>query len=305
MVSGGKLARSGAEVPFVARGAHLAAIRERGLAVNGPEGDFKIASAKVTADLASIGPVDVVLVCVKTWQLPDLLPQLHSLMGRSTLLLPLLNGVDSTAQLSATFGADRVLGGLCTVLSWIESPGVIAYLGTSASVALGALPGTDPGRAVAIRDALIAAGIQASIPSDILAAQWKKFSFITAFGGVGALARAPAGILRSVGPTRALLERALSEAVAVGRQRVALEADQVAQIMANIDRLPSDAFASMARDVFAGRRSELEAWNGAVARIGREAGVPTPVHEAIYGALLPAELRARGEVAAFEPKPAG
>jgi 2-dehydropantoate 2-reductase len=295
---GGKLARAGADVTFIARGAHLAAIRERGLEVKGAGDGFLVRPAKATDDLGAVGIVDTVLVAVKTWQLPDLAPKLRSMVGPKTLVLPLLNGVDATAQLAQALGPDCVLGGLCNVISWVAGPGTIEHLGASSSVTFGELSGKVTPRVDALRDALTSAAIKAVVPVDITAAIWRKFAFITSFGGVGAVARAPAGTLRAIAPVRELLAQAVGEVFTVGRARgVGLDGDEVAKTMAYFDTLPPDGFASMARDLFAGKRSELDAWNGAVARLGRDAGVPTPVHDFIFRSLLPTELRARGEVA--------
>ena len=294
---GGKLARAGEDVTFIARGAHLAAIRERGLEVKGPGDSFVVQPARATDDLASVGVVDTVLVAVKSWQLPELAPRLKPLVGPRTIVVPLLNGIDAPAQLAEALGAEAVLGGLCAVLSRVARPGTIEVLGAAASMTFGELSGAITPRIESLREALGRAGINAVVPPDITAAMWKKLVFITAFGGVGAVTRAPAGTLRSIKETRELLEQAVTEVVAVGRARgVALEAADVSKTLANVDGLPAEAFASMARDLMEGKRSELDAWNGAVVRLGREVGVPTPVHAFIYGSLLPAELKARGEV---------
>ena len=293
---GGKLARAGEDVGFVARGEHLAAIREKGLEVTGPGDSFLVRPAKATDDPASLGAADVVIVAVKAWQLPELLPRLRPLVGTQTAVLPLLNGVEAPGQLAGAFGAPRVLGGLCAVLSFVARPGVIEHLGAPASISLGELGGGTSPRVEAIRQAMTTAGITALVPDDITVALWKKFVFIASFGGVGGVTRAPAGALRSIPAVRELLEGAIAEVVAVARARgIALEEGQTAQTLAYVDTLPANAFPSMPRELFAGKRTELDAWNGAVVRMGREAGVATPVHDFIYRSLLPWELRARGE----------
>jgi 2-dehydropantoate 2-reductase len=218
------------------------------------------------------------------------------MVGPDTTVLPLLNGVDAPGQLSAVLGAPRVLGGLCAVLSYVARPGVIEYLGVAASLSFGELGGGTSSRVEAIRRVMTGAGLTALVPDDITVAMWKKFAFITSFGGVGGVTRAPAGALRGIPAVRELLERAIAEVVAVARARgIALGDDQTVQTLAYVDTLPANAFASMPRELFAGKRTELDAWNGAVVRMGREAGVPTPVHDFIYRSLLPWELRARGE----------
>ncbi|HUB08213.1 MAG TPA: 2-dehydropantoate 2-reductase [Myxococcales bacterium] len=294
---GGHLARAGVDVCFIARGAHLAAIRERGLEITGPEGSFLVHPAKATADAAELGVVDVVFVAVKTWQLPELAPKLRPLVGPGTSVIPLLNGIDAPAQLAEALGAPHVLGGLCAVLSFVARPGVVEHLAAPASLSFGELRGGRSERVEAIRHLMVSAGLTATTPDDITAAMWKKFAFITSFGGVGGVTRAPAGAIRGIPATRELLQRAVAEVVAVGRARgVAFPEDQVAQTLAFVDGLPPGSFASLPRELFAGKRTELDAWNGAVVRLGREAGVATPLHDFIYRSLLPWELRARGEV---------
>jgi 2-dehydropantoate 2-reductase len=162
----------------------------------------------------------------------------------------------------------------------------------------GELIGGEGSRVERLREALALAGIKAIVSSDIVAALWSKLTFIAAFGGVGAVTRAPAATLRTVAATRELLRQAIDEVVAVARAKgVRLESDEATRTMSYVDALPAEGFASMARDLIAGRRSELDALSGAVVRIGRESGVPTPIHAFIYGSLLPTELRARGELA--------
>jgi 2-dehydropantoate 2-reductase len=293
---GGKLAHAGADVAFLARGSHLQAIRERGLEITGPGDGFVVRRVTATDDPAALGAVDVVLVAVKTWQLPELVPKLRTLVGPNTSVIPLLNGVEAPALLARELGAASVLGGLCAVISYVTRPGVIEHLGTPATLTFGELQGGASERVEAIRRTMTEARITAIVPDDITVAMWKKFVFIAAFGGVGGVTRAPAGVLRSIPATRALLEQAIAEIVAVARGRgIGLENEQTAQTLSYVDTLPAASFASMPRELFAGKRTELDAWNGAVVRMGHAVGVPTPLHDFIYRSLLPWELRARKE----------
>jgi 2-dehydropantoate 2-reductase len=165
------------------------------------------------------------------------------------------------------------------------------------------LHGRRSDRAERLADAFDGArGVRVTVSDDIVAAMWEKFMFITSTGGLGAATRAPFGVFRAVPESRWLLEEAMNEVVAVARARgVATEEGMVARALGLTDGMPMDATSSMQRDIMAGRRSELDAWNGAVVRLGREAGVATPVHWALYGILLPQELRARGETRFPEP----
>ena len=294
---GGKLALAGEhEVVFVARGEHLAAMRRSGLKLILPDGERTIPldASTATEDLASVAPVDVVLLCVKTWQVEEVARSLGAALRTEGFVVPLQNGVEAAGQLVSTLGAERVVGGLCGTLSFVVEPGVVRNVGGSNFVRLGELDRSRSERAERLRAALERSGTRAEIPDDIEVALWEKLLFVVPLGGVGAAARAPVGVLRTVEATRALLVNAMREIEAVARARgVALPRDVVEKSLAAVDRLPAEGTASLQRDLSAGRRSELEAWNGAVVRLGREAGVATPVHDTLYAALLPAELAAR------------
>lgn len=296
---GGRLAQVGEEVVFIARGAQLEALRSDGLRVDSPKGDFRLRPVQATHDPGQVGPVDVVLVGVKAWQVAEAAQAMRPLVGPATCVLPLQNGVEAPAQLAAVLGAQPVLGGLCRIISLVASPGYIRHMGGEPYVAFGELDGRPSQRTERLRQAFSrASGLTVEIAPDIQAAMWEKFLFIAPFSGIGAVARAPAGILRSVPETRGLLEEAMREVQAVARARsIALPEDIVDKTMAFVDRLPADGTASMQRDIIEGRPSELAAQNGAVVRLGQEVGVPTPVHRFIYHSLWPLELRARGEIA--------
>ena len=295
---GGRLAEAGEDVAFIARGEHLAAIRERGLRVDSPEGDFLIHPAAAHDDPGEVGPVEAVIVAVKAWQLPEAAAAMKPLVDRATFIVPLLNGVDAPDVLAAALGREHVLGGLCRIFAHIEGPGHIVHTGFPPTIDFGELEGGRTERVQRFADSL--GRCKAVIPTvhdDVVAAMWMKFAFIAAVSGVGSVTRAPYGVIRSIPETRALLEQAMAEVQAVGRARgVELADDLVDRIMAIVDGLAADEIPSMQRDVLAGRPSELEAQNGAVVRLGAEAGVPTPVHRFLYASLLPQERAARGEV---------
>lgn len=294
---GAQLARTGEDVIFIARGEHLRAIREHGLQIETPEGELRIRPALATADPAEAGSVDAVLLGVKAWQVKDAAAAMRPLIGADTIVVPLQNGVEAPAQLAAVLGNDHVLGGLCGTFSWVTAPGRIRSIGTSNFIRFGELDGRSTARAEKLRAAFTRAGVRAEIPADIGRALWEKFLLVSSFGGIGAVSRAPIGVIRAVPQTRALLEACIGEARAVGcAHGVALPDGAVAETMALLDALPPAATTSMQRDIAAGRPSELEAWTGAVVRLGKGLGVPTPHHAAIYAGLLPLELQARGEV---------
>jgi 2-dehydropantoate 2-reductase len=295
---GARLAEGGEEVVFIARGDHLRAIRERGLRLESIAGDVEIRPAKATDDPTEVGTVDVVIVATKTWDLPGAAEQMRPLIGPETAIVPVLNGVEAPGILADVLGADHVLGGLCGMVSFIAGPGHIRHAGAEPWIAFGELDGRVTDRVTRLEEALRRCrGLKVDVPADITVALWEKFLFITATGGVGAVTRAPFGVFRAVPETRRMLEAAMREVVAVARARgIDVSDDAVTRALGLMDGLEPHGTSSMQRDIMAGRRSELDAWNGAVARLGREAGVDTPVHDFIYAALLPQELRARGEV---------
>jgi 2-dehydropantoate 2-reductase len=295
---GGRLAEAGEDVRFVARGRHLAAIREQGLRVGSVAGDFHLEAVQVSDDPAALGPVDLVLLGVKAWQVPEAAEALRPLLSERACVLPLQNGIEAPGQLAAVLGADHVLGGLCHILAFIEGPGHIRHMGGTPYIAFGELDGSGSARVEALRQAFSKArGLTAEVPPDINVAMWSKFLFIAALSGVGALTREPIGVVRSRPESRELLRRAMEEIHAVATaDRVALAADVVEKTLAYVDSLPAEGTASMQRDIMQGRPSELEAQSGAVVRLGERLGVDVPVHRMIHEALLPLERKARGKL---------
>ena len=292
---GGRLAQAGEDVVFIARGEQLRALRERGLRVDSLKGDFGVRPVQATDDPSGVGTVDAVLVGVKAWQVPEAARAMGPLVGPETFVVPLQNGVEAPNQLAAVLGAGHVLGGLCRIVSQIVEPGHVHHAGLDPYVAFGELDNRTSERAERLRAAFEQAGVTAEIPPDVQVAMWEKFLFIASFSGIGAVTRAPAGVLRSLPETRDMLEQAMSEVLAVAHARgVALPEESIPRTMGLIDGLPPGGTASMQRDVMEGRPSELESQNGAVVRLGQEAGVATPLHAFIYHSLIAMELQARG-----------
>jgi len=295
---GGRLAQSGEDVTFIARGKHLQAIKDNGLKIDSIRGDFIVQPAQATDNPEEVGIVDMVLVGVKAWQVLDAAAVMKSMVGSQTIVLPLQNGIEAPSQLASVLGQKHVLGGLCGLISYIAGPGHICHVGTDPFIRFGELDNRPSDRVERIRKAFErASGITVSIPSDIHVAMWQKFVLIAAWSGMGAITRAPIGIFRSQPSTRQMLERTLFEIYDVGRARdINLPEDVVAKTMKFLDNLPLEGTASMQRDIMDGKPSELESQNGAVVRLGREVGVDTPVNNFIYNSLLPMELRARGQI---------
>jgi len=294
---GGRLAQSGEDVTLIARGEHLQAMRENGLRVDSIKGDFVLDPVQASDDPAGVGVVDAVLVAVKAWQVSEAARAMRPMVGAETFVVPLENGVEAPSQLAEVLGEDRVLGGLCKIISAVVEPGHIRHAGIDPYVAFGERDGRRSERTEQLRLAFERAGVSVKVPPDIHVAMWEKFLFIASLSGVGAVTRAPVGVLRSLPETRQMLKEAMREIVGVAQGRdIALPNEAVSETMAFIDSLPANGTASMQRDVMAGRPSELEAQNGAVVRLGREVRGSTPVHAFIYRSLLPQEMQARGQI---------
>jgi 2-dehydropantoate 2-reductase len=290
---GGRLAAAGNDVVFLVRGKTLEALRSGPLRVKSINGDFQV-RVKATDDPANIES-EIVLVGVKAWQVAEAGEAVRKMATGDSVVVPLQNGMEAPAQLAAILGPGRVAGGLCWIVAEATAPGEIDHYWAEPSIAFGELETLrHPERLPELRDAFTSAGVRCEIPRDIGAAMWEKFLFITPFGSLGAVTRLPIGQLRSAPESRARLVGALQEVAEIARAEGQPFRDgAVAKTLAILDGLRPDTTSSMQRDIMAGRPSELEAQTGAAVRFGRKAGVPTPIHDAIYAELLPLERRAR------------
>ena len=284
---GGRLAQAGEDVTFIARGEHLRAIKANGLKVDSPQGDFVIYPAKATDDVNEVGETDLVILGVKAWQVPEAARAIKPLVGSKTTVVPMQNGVDAVAQLVAELGADIVIGGLCRIVSFVVEPGHIRHAGFAPTIIIGELDNHRTERIAKIEEVFKHAGLDTTIAADIQVALWTKFLFIASFSGVGALANAPAGVVRSDPKWRGLMLSAMEEIYSLAHARgINLPSDSVEKVMAAVDGLPEDATSSMQRDIAAGKPSELESQNGAVVRMARESGIEVPTHTLIYQSLI-------------------
>ena len=294
---GAQLARNGEDVTFVARGPHLKAIQAHGLCVETLAGEIAIRPAKATDDPTQVAPVDVILVGVKAWQVEDAARNMRPMVGPETFVVPLQNGIEAPSELAAVLGAEHVLGGLCGTFSWVMAPGRIRNIGTASFIKFGELDNRRSERAERLRQSFEKAGVKVDIPPDIHQALWEKFLLVTSFGGIGAVSRAPIGIIRTVPETRLLLEQCMQEVSAVARaRRIQLNDTVVADTMTFVDSMAASATTSLQRDIAEGKPSEIDYWNGSVVRQGRAVDISTPLHQFIYQSVLPQELRARGKV---------
>ena len=293
---GAQLALADEDVVFIARGEHLRAIREKGLILETDDGE-KVVKAVATDDPAQAGKVDLILMGVKTWQLKDAARSMLPMMHENTFVIPLQNGVEAASDLAEIVGAQRVVDGTCGTITRIVAPGRLRSIGHTNFIRFGERDNRQSERVLKLRDMLASAGVRAEIPDDIRVAVWKKFAFSGGCGGINAATRSPAGRTRSVPETRALLQRSIGEVVAIGQAMgIPLENSVVDETLAFLDSLNYESTPSLLRDIAAGKPSELEAWTGAVVRLGKKVGVPTPVNDVLYAVLLPQELKARGTV---------
>lgn len=292
---GGRLAEAGHEVTFVARGAHLEALRSRGLRVASTEGDFEVVPVRVVARAAELPAVDFVLLGVKTWQVREAVSDLGAALSGGGAVLTLQNGVEAPDEVASLWGEAAVLPGLCRLMSYVEAPGVIRHAGVRPRIEFGETSGAKSPRVEALLEAFSTCrGVVALSAPDIQAALWDKFLFIAPFSAMGAATRKPAGLWRDVPEARRMLEAAMREVVTLARARgVNLPDEAVARTMGFVDRLQADATASMQRDLLDGKPSELEAQTGAIVRLAAAASVSVPVNEFLYSILLPGERQAR------------
>lgn len=285
---GGVLARAGHEVAFLARGAHLEAIRTHGLAVKSRlAGDFTV-RPRATADPGEIGPVDLVLFCVKAYDTDAAAERMRQLVGPETAILSVQNGIDNEDRIVRVVGPSHVLGGVAHVSSVIEAPGVIAQTAGAGRIIFGELDGPPSPRTQQLLEVFQGAGITAEVRPDMRVALWEKFIMICGVSGVTSLTRLPIGPILADPETRALFRGTMAEVEAVARaEGIAVPAGHADRTIAFMQGVEPHMRGSMYYDLAAGRRMELETLNGTVVRLGRARGVPTPLNFAIYAALKP------------------
>ena len=285
---GASLAKAGADVTFVARGAHLAAIRDNGLRIEGDRGETHIRPARATDDIAGVGTVDFVLFCVKLWDVESAGEQLRPIIGSQTAVVPLQNGVDAAERLMPILGQDVVMGGTAFVTGTITAPGIIRQTGTYQRMTFGELDGQPSARSHRLRDLCEGAGFEGILSPDIRVPLWEKFILLVPLSGLHALTRLPLGMWRDDPDLLALYEAALRETVAVGlAEGVLLPPDCIENGMAQMWSMPAHHTTSMGNDLLRGNRLELPWFAGKVVELGRHHGIPTPVNGFIYTALKP------------------
>lgn len=285
---GARLAAGGQDVSFIARGAHLDAIRQRGLRVRSPLGDLHLPQPVATDDPAQVGVADIVLLGVKLWDTESAARRLAPMIGPETLVISLQNGVTKDEVLRDVVGAEHVAGGVCYIAATISEPGVIQHANTLQKLVFGQYGSAGSPKLQSFLQACQGAGIDARISEDIAREIWEKFVFIVGLSGTTTALRQPIGRVRSGKESRALLLSVMSEATAVGRALgVALPADFAQNRLEFCDTLPEGMSSSMHHDLQHGHRLELDWLSGDVLRRGRLLGMATPYNEAICAVLEP------------------
>lgn len=293
---GGLLTQQGNDVTFIARGAHLFALRHEGLKVHSVHGDFTVSPVNATDAPINVGPVDLILFCVKAYGTDEAAQAIRPAVGLQTVVLSLQNGIDAAERIGKVIGMEHLLGGATWLSSAVEAPGVIRQVSQFRRIVLGELDGSRSERIQSVYEVLKNTGIDVEISENILKILWTKFVFISSASSLGSLTRLPIAEYRSIPETRAMITGLMREVEALARaQDIALDEDVVQKSLEFMDNAAPHIKASMQLDVESGHRTELESMVGVIGRKGRELNVSTPVADFIYASLLPIELKAREE----------
>jgi 2-dehydropantoate 2-reductase len=285
---GAALAKAGADVVFIARGAHLAAMKSEGLKVQGGRGETHLVPTKATDNPAEIGPVDIVLFCVKLWDVESAGEGIKPLVGPDTAVIPLQNGIDAAERLIPILGPKAVMGGVAQISASIVAPGVIQQVGTFMRMIFGELDGKRTKRAEDFFALCQKAGFDVTLSEQILTDLWMKFILLACNASITAATRQPLGKLREDADLRPIMMAAFQETIDIGRAKgVTLPADALAKILDFVGHAPPAMKASMALDLERGNRLELPWLGGKVVELGRQLKIPTPVHGVMYAVLKP------------------
>ncbi len=293
---GGKIAKAGFDVTFIARGKHLEAIQNNGLQIKSIDGNFTV-HPKVTDDVASIENPDLIILGVKSWQIIDIAKQIRPIISNRTMVLPLQNGADNADKLRSYVPIENVLAGLSRIVSKIEAPGCINHFAFVPQINFGEYNNSKSERVQKIKAVFDAAGFKNFISEDIHLDIWRKFLFITSISGIGALTRVVFGVMRANEGIRKIIFDTASEIKEIANAKgIPLTDDDIKTTIKAIDNNDYNTTASMQRDVLEGRPSELENFNGYIVQQGIALGIPTPTNTFIYNCLLPQETSNRNSI---------
>ena len=291
---GGKLANAGFKVSMIARGEHLKQIRKHGLEVESINGNFRVKPEIVTSDVSEVPSPDLILLGIKSWQIPLVASELKPIIKKNTVVLPLQNGADNYEKLVEILPEKNVLAGLCFIVSFLEKPGKIKHAAFDPRITFGEFDNSQSDRVLKIRDIFDEAGISNTIPENIQLEIWKKFLFICTVSGIGGLTRVPIDKIRESEYLNKMMRDSAKEILEVGKAKgVPLENKHLDMVFEIINSQPKGTTASTQRDIMNGKASELENFNGFIVKQGEKLGVETPVNRWIYECLKPMEEEAR------------
>ncbi len=291
---GARLAQAGNNVTFIARGKHLATIQKNGLKLISPKGDCLIYPANVTDSIAQINNIDLVLVCVKTWQLKDVAKKINKNINEKTVVISLLNGVENQDILISEINKKHIIGGLCKVISKVKDFGVIHHISYEPTIIFGELNHEKSQRAIKIEQVLKNAGINTILSDDIQKEIWTKFLYITTVSAIGALTRTYVDEMVALPEIKKIMYKTAKEILAIANAKdININKETIETQFKIIENQPPKTTSSLQRDIMDGKPSELESQNGTIVRLGKELGIPTPTNDFIYFCLLPQEKKAR------------
>ena len=292
---GARLAEAGNDVTFIARGKHLEAIQKNGLQIKSIDGDFTVNPAKATDTIQALNPdFDLIILGVKSWQVLDTAKTIKPILKESTLVLPLQNGVNNVDKLLSVIDKKHIIAGFCKIYAKIEGYGIINHFFYPPEISFGEIDNKKTNRILELQSIFEKAKFKTVIPEDIISDIWKKFMFICAVSGLGALTRVSIGAMVKNEETLNLLKKTVEEIYAIAlANKVSLPEGMDKMMMGFIINQPYDSTASTQRDIMEGRPSELENFNGYIVKQGNKHGIETPVNEFVYNCLLPQERIAR------------
>ncbi len=291
---GGKLANAGLNVSMIARGEHLKAIQKHGIEVESIKGNFKVKPKMATSNVSGVPKPDLIILGIKSWQIPSVAAELKPIIGENTIVLPLQNGADNYEKLIEILPKKNVVAGLCFIVSFLEKPGKIKHASYEPKIVFGEADNSQSDRVKKIHDILDEAGIENNIPENIQLEIWKKFLFICTVSGIGGLTRVPIDKIRDSNYLNEMMRNSAREIIEVGKAKgIPLTEKHLEMVFEIINSQPKGTTASTQRDIMNGKPSELENFNGFIVKEGERLGVKTPVNRYIYECLKPMEEEAR------------
>ena len=291
---GARLAQARNEITFIARGKHLETIQKNGLQLKSIKGDYLVFPANASESISEVVDIDLILICVKTWQLEAAAKEINQVLTKNTMVISLLNGVNNEEVLGGIIDKKHILGGLCKVVSKIEDFGVINHISFEPTIVFGELDNVKTERALLLEKLFLNAGITTKLAENIQTEIWSKFLFISTISAIGALTRATIGEIIASPQLRKMMRQTADEIVAVAKAKdVYLSETIVKQQFKMIESQPYNTTSSLQRDMMEGKPSELEAQTGTVVKMGLELGIPTPINSFMYDCLFPQEKEAQ------------